>query len=271
VASTAELDLSPEASLLAPDEPPAFEVIGGAAESPFLITCDHAGNRLPRLLGSLGLPEPELIRHIAWDLGAAQVTRHLARELGAFAILQTYSRLVIDCNRQPGVPSSIPEISESTSIPGNQALSEAAAKRRERDVFVPYHARIVQELERRERAAQPTVLIAMHSFTPVFHGVPRPWHVGMLYNRDARLGHALLAMLRADPELVVGDNQPYAVSDLSDYGVPVYGEQRGVPHVEIEIRQDSLLEAAGQLAWARRFAGLLPAALATLGVSSRLA
>ena len=127
MASTAELDLSPEASLLSPDEPVAFEVVEGSGRSPFLITCDHAGRRLPRLLGTLGLPEAELTRHIAWDLGAAQVTRHLAQELGAFAILQTYSRLVIDCNRHPGVPSSIPTVSESTTIPGNEALPEAAA------------------------------------------------------------------------------------------------------------------------------------------------
>jgi predicted N-formylglutamate amidohydrolase len=265
VASTAELDLSAEASLLSPDEPAAFEVVEGSARSPFLITCDHAGRRLPRLLGTLGLPEVELTRHIAWDLGAAQVTRHLARELGAFAILQTYSRLVIDCNRRPGVPSSIPTVSESTTIPGNDALPDVAAKRRERDVFLPYHERILQEVERRERAAQPTVLIAMHSFTPIFHGVPRPWHVGMLYHRDPRLGHALLTLLRADPELVVGDNQPYSVGDLTDYGIPVYGEQRGILHVEIEIRQDLLMEAAGQLAWAKRFAELLPAACAPLG------
>jgi predicted N-formylglutamate amidohydrolase len=265
VASIAEFELSPDAPLLAPDEPAAFEVIEGAARSPFLITCDHAGKRLPRLLGTLGLPEAELGRHIAWDLGAACVARSLAQQLGAFAILQTYSRLVIDCNRQPGVPSSIPTTSESTAIPGNEALPAAAAARRARDIFTPYHERIVHELERRARTAEPTVLIAMHSFTPIFHGVPRPWHVGMLYNRDARLGHALLALLRADPALVVGDNEPYAVGDLSDYGIPVYGEQRGIPHVEIEIRQDLLLEEAGQAAWAKRFAELLPVACATFG------
>ena len=263
--SSAELELSPEASLLAADEPAAFEVVQDAAQSPFLITCDHAGNRLPRLLGSLGLPESELGRHIAWDLGAAQVARHLAQQLGAFAVLQTYSRLVIDCNRPLGAASSIPTLSEDTAIPGNEALPASAAARRARDIFTPYHARIVEELERRALAAQPTVLIAMHSFTPVYQGAARPWHVGILYNRDARLSRALLALLRADPALVVGDNEPYSVGDLSDYGVPVYGEQRGIPHVELEIRQDLVLEEAGQLAWARRFAGLLPIACATFG------
>jgi len=254
------------APLLAPDEPPAFEVIEDQRCSPFLITCDHAGRLLPRALGTLGLPESELSRHIAWDLGAAQVARRLAHELGAFAILQTYSRLAIDCNRPLGVPSSIPLISEDTLIPGNHDLSPAQAAERARAIFQPYHARIASEFERRAKAAQPTVLIAMHSFTPTFKGVSRPWHTGMLYNRDARLGRALIALLRRDSELVVGDNEPYSVSDLSDYGVVEYGEKRGIVHVEIEIRQDALLDEAGQEAWAKRFASLLPEALIGLAL-----
>jgi len=261
-----DLESTPVPPLLAPDEPAAFEVIEDLRRSPFLITCDHAGKRLPRALGDLGLPEAELSRHIAWDLGAAQVARSLARELGAFAILQTYSRLVIDCNRPLGVPSSIPLISENTVIPGNEALSPSAAAERARAIFQPYHARILSEFERRAQAAQPSVLIAMHSFTPSFMGVSRPWHAGMLYNRDARLGRALIELLRRERELVVGDNEPYSVSDLSDYGVVVYGERRGIPHVEIEIRQDLLSDEAGQEAWAKRFARLLPEACAGIAL-----
>jgi predicted N-formylglutamate amidohydrolase len=257
---TADLESNPVPPLLAPDEPAAFEVIEDQQRSPFLITCDHAGKRLPRALGSLGLPESELGRHIAWDLGAAQVARLLARKLGAFAILQTYSRLAIDCNRPLGVPSSIPLISESTAIPGNQGLSQAEADERARSIFQPYHSRILSEFERRAKAAQPSVLIAMHSFTPTFMGVSRPWHAGMLYNRDQRLARALIELLGRDRELVVGDNQPYSVSDLTDYGVVEYGEKRGIAHVEIEIRQDLLSDEAGQETWAERFANLLPEA-----------
>ena len=264
--TAADLESPEVPALLAPDEPAPFEVIEDEKQSPFLITCDHAGKRLPRALGDLGLPESELERHIAWDLGAAQVARCLARELGAFAILQTYSRLVIDCNRQVDVPSSIPIISENTVIPGNQGLSAAAAAERARAIFHPYHRRILSEFERRERALQPSILIAMHSFTPSFKGESRPWHAGMLYNRDVRLGRALLTLLREDPELVVGDNEPYAVSDLSDYGVVVYGERRGIPHVEIEIRQDLLADEAGWLAWGKRFARLLPEACAKFAI-----
>jgi predicted N-formylglutamate amidohydrolase len=255
-----------EPSLLAPDEPAAFDAIEGAPGSLFLLTCDHAGNRLPRQLGDLGLPAHELERHIAWDIGAAAVTRLLARELGAFAILQTYSRLVVDCNRPVGVATSIPVVSESTEIPANQRLSAGAAAERVRAIFRPYHDRIVSELERRKRCAQPTVLVAMHSFTPVFHGLARPWHVGMLYQRDVRLGRALLELLRKEPGLVVGDNEPYSVNDASDYGVVVYGEGRGIPHVEIEVRQDLISDEAGQIAWAKRFARLLPLACAELGL-----
>src|SRR6478609_10129472 len=251
--------------LLAPDEPPAFEVIEDQARSPFLITCDHAGKRLPRALGTLGLPESELSRHIAWDLGAAPVARLLARELGAFAIWQTYSRLVIDCNRPLDVPSSIPVISEYTVVPGNQELSPGQKAERARAIFHPYHDRIVSEFERRARVAQPSVFIAVHSFTPPFKGVSRPWHTGMLYNRDVRLGRALIELLRGEG-WVVGDNEPYAVSDLSDYGVVVYGEKRGIAHVELEIRQDLLESEAGQIEWAKRFARLLPGACAGIAL-----
>jgi predicted N-formylglutamate amidohydrolase len=259
-----ETELPPSASLLESDEPAPFEVIEDSTGSPFLLTCDHAGNRLPRALGDLGLAPADRERHIAWDIGAAGVTRALARELGAFAALQTYSRLVIDCNRPLGVPSSIAVLSEDTSIPGNQGLSPAAAERRAREIFEPYHARIRQELSRRASVGQKTVLIAMHSFTPSFKGVARPWHVGMLYNRDTRLAHALLEQLRQDPELVVGDNEPYSVSDLSDYGVVQYGERLGNLYVEVEIRQDLLSSEADQAGWAKRFAELLPRACATL-------
>jgi predicted N-formylglutamate amidohydrolase len=255
-------------SFFEPDEAAVFEVIEDRSKSPFLITCDHAGRQVPRLLGSLGLPESDLVRHIAWDIGAGGVARFLAADISAFAILQTYSRLVIDCNRPLGVPSSIADISEDTVIPGNRNVGRDGAERRARAVFTPYHERIRHELERRARTQQPTALVAMHSFTPIFRGVARPWHVGVLYNRDARLAHALLALLRGDPALEVGDNEPYAVSDATDYGVVEHGERRGIPYVEVEIRQDLLSDEAGQVAWARRLAELLPEALATFDATS---
>jgi predicted N-formylglutamate amidohydrolase len=183
--------------------------------------------------------------------------------LNAAVILQTYSRLVIDCNRDPNVPSSIPEISESTEIPGNHGLDEAARAARVDAIFRPYHNAIAAALDRRAAADRASALVALHSFTPVFKGVPRPWHVAVLFNRDPRLAHALAELLRAEGDLMVGENEPYRVSDLTDYTVPVHGERRALPHVEIEIRQDLITDPAGQREWAERLARLLPAAYAS--------
>jgi predicted N-formylglutamate amidohydrolase len=242
--------------MLYPDEPPPFTVVNRNAASPWVITCDHASNRLPRALGTLGISEAERARHIGWDIGAAAVSRRLAARLDGLAILQNYSRLVIDCNRPPGVESSIPARSENTLIPGNASITEADAALRRTAIFDPYHAAIEAELDARQAAGRPAVLVAMHSFTPLYDGVSRPMHAGVLYNRDARLAHALLDGLRAEP-LVVGDNAPYSVSDESDYGIPVHGERRGLLHVEMEVRQDLIAEPEGQVEWAELLARLL--------------
>jgi predicted N-formylglutamate amidohydrolase len=231
-----------------------------AGSSVFFLTCEHAGRVFPRRLGSLGLPEHETLRHIAWDIGIAGVGRGLSGLLDATVVLQTYSRLVIDCNRDPAVPSSIPEISELTEIPGNLGLCEADRAARIEAIFRPYHDAIAAALDHRAAQGRPTVLVALHSFTPVFKGVARPWHVAVLFNRDPRLAHALAELLRTEGDLTVGENEPYRVSDLTDYTVPVHGERRGLPHVEIEIRQDLITNPAGQAAWAERLARLLPAA-----------
>jgi predicted N-formylglutamate amidohydrolase len=251
-----------EAPLLDRDEPDPVTLDNEAGRSVFFLTCDHAGRIIPRRLNGLGLPEHETRRHIAWDIGIGAVGRQLSRLLDAALILQTYSRLVIDCNRDPTVPSSIPEISETTAIPGNRGLGETARAARVEAIFRPYHEGIAAALDRRAAAGRATALVALHSFTPVFKGVARPWHAAVLYNRDARLAHPLFELLNAEEGLVVGDNEPYAVSDLTDYTVPVHGERRGLPHVEIEIRQDLIADPAGQTAWAERLARLLPAAYA---------
>jgi predicted N-formylglutamate amidohydrolase len=250
------------AALLEPDEPEPVTLENEAGGSVFFLTCEHAGRVFPRRLGTLGLPEHETLRHIAWDIGIGAVGRELSRRLDAAVILQTYSRLVIDCNRDPNVPSSIPEISESTEIPGNRGLGEAARAARADAIFRPYHNAIEAALDRRATANRATALVALHSFTPVFKGVPRPWHVAVLFNRDPRLAHDLAELLRAEGDLMVGENEPYQVSDLTDYTIPVHGERRGVPHVEIEIRQDLITEPAGQREWAERLGRLLPAAYA---------
>lgn len=248
--------------LLTSEDPQPFEVVRPHGGSRFVLTADHAGRRVPRALGDLGVAESELRRHIAWDVGIEPLARAVSERLDAFLILQTYSRLVIDPNRPPGSPQSIVARSERTDIPGNQGLSQAAIEARQREVFWPYHRRIAEELDRRRAEGREAVLISLHSFTPTYMEDARRWHAGVLYNRDARLAHALRARLEADPTLVVGDNQPYALGDLSDYTVPVHGEQRGLPHVEIEVRQDLLADEAGVTAWADRLARDLTLAIA---------
>ena len=251
-------------TLLANDEPSPVRVLCEAGASDLFLTADHAGRAIPRSLGNLGLPDYELRRHIAWDIGIAGVTERLSEALDASAVLQTYSRLVIDCNRDPVVQSSIPEISETTEIPGNLRLTAQQRAIRRDEIFTPYHARIRAMLDARQSAGRRTVYVAMHSFTPVFKGESRAMQVGVLYNRDAKLANIMLELLRAEGDLVVGDNAPYAVSDVTDYGVPVHAESRGLPHVEIEIRQDLIADEAGQVAWAARFQRLLTAALGRL-------
>jgi predicted N-formylglutamate amidohydrolase len=246
-------------TLLGEGDPPPVEVLRAGGTSPWLLIADHAGQAVPARLDRLGLPQHALDRHIGWDIGIAGVTASLAERLDACAILQAYSRLVIDCNRPLDAPGSIVARSDGTDVPGNAALDSDARDSRIAEIFAPYHARIEAELDRRARGERPTILVAMHSFTPEMGGIARPWHAGVLYQRDARLAHALRDLLREEGDLVVGDNQPYAVSDATDYAIPVHAERRGLPHVELEIRQDLIADASGQKAWAERLARLFGA------------
>lgn len=222
--------------------------------SPFLLACDHYGRLMPKKLRDLGLSESELSRHIAYDIGIAGVAERLAKMLGAHLVAQRYSRLVIDCNRPPTVASSIPVISEATAIPGNENTSPEQRQARRTEIFEPYHRRIDAVIDERSQAKRATVLVALHSFTPVYDGVARPWHIGALYHRDRILPPLLVRHLREEAELVVGDNKPYAVSDLTDYTIPVHGEARGLVNTGIEIRQDLITEEGGQQQWAERLA-----------------
>jgi predicted N-formylglutamate amidohydrolase len=251
-------------TLLAADEPHPVTVHNNAGRSPLLLVADHAGVAFPRTLGSLGVSAADLKRHIAYDIGIAGVGRRLAEALDAVLIAQNYSRLVIDCNRPLDAPSSVAEVSELTPIPGNVGLNKSERAARADEIFRPYHARIEAELDRRRAEARATALIALHSFTPVFKGAARPWHAALLYNRDPRLGRALSAMLKEEPGLIVGDNEPYVVSDATDYTIPVHGERRGLPHALIEIRQDLIADDSGQRHWADLLARVLPQAYAAM-------
>jgi predicted N-formylglutamate amidohydrolase len=247
-------------ALLAPDEPPPFSQWRPEGRSNFVILADHASRRIPRCLDDLGLPESELLRHIAWDIGALAVAQQVAAALDAPLIAQNYSRLVIDCNRDPEVATSIPTLSEWTSIPGNLGLGAAQVGARRAQIFDPYHDCIRALLDARLAAGRPTILVAQHSMTNIYKGVSRAMHAAILYNRDRRFAGLVLDLLRREEGLVIGDNEPYFVSDETDYTIPRHGEARGLPHVEIEIRQDLVGDEAGQSEWAQRITRALRAA-----------
>jgi predicted N-formylglutamate amidohydrolase len=247
-------------TLLSADDPPPFSEWCAQGQSNFVIIADHASRRIPLKLGDLGVSEAELQRHIAWDIGCLGVARQVAEALDAPLIAQNYSRLVIDCNRDPQVPTSIATQSEWTDIPGNVGLSPEAIAARRSEIFDPYHSRIRAVLDARLAAGRTTILVAQHSMTDVYKGVRRPMHAAILYNRDRRFAGLMIDMLRGEPGLVVGDNEPYFVSDETDYSIPRHGEARSLPHVEIEIRQDLIRDAAGQSEWAERIARALQGA-----------
>jgi predicted N-formylglutamate amidohydrolase len=253
--------------LLAFDEPGPFRILRESASSPYLLTADHAGRVIPRALHGLGLTESDLVQHIAWDISIAGVTERLSKLLNATAVLQPYSRLVIDCNRRPDLSSAFPEVSEWTTIPGNQGLSITDQQLRHKEIFEPYHRTIKQVIETREASGRDIYYIAMHSFTPVYKGVTRPMHVAVLYNRLPRLSRRLAHLLRTETNFVVTENKPYRVTDETDYGVPVHAEQRGLDYIEIEIRHDLIMTESGQNAWATLLARLLPMAISDLELS----
>ena len=242
--------------LLGADEPSPVTIELPAATSDFVLTCDHASPRVPKALGTLGLSHTELSSHIAWDIGAASVAQLLSERLDATLIMQNYSRLVVDCNRLPTAVDSIPLRSEWVDIPGNEGLDAAAIAARRAEIFAPYHDALHALLEQRQLDRRQTLLIAVHSFTPTYLNVSRPWSVGLMYRNDARLAKVLLPLLRKDKRMEVGDNQPYGIED-ADYGLPNYGESRGLPHIGIEIRHDLIADEAGQKTWAGRLASLL--------------
>ncbi len=249
---------NPEAApLLAPDEPPAFELVNAAGKARFLLICDHASRRVPRALDGLGLEDWQLLRHIGWDIGAAEVARALASQLSAPLVLAGYSRLVIDVNRRLADPSSIPEVSDGVAVPGNKALSRAQAERRVAGLFEPYHAAVEAALARWTARALVPGLVSIHSFTPVFGGFERPWHIGVLWDRDPRIAVPLLAALGRLDGVAVGDNEPYSAREPKGYSVTAHAGSRGYPHVAIEIRQDLIDTRQGAALWAGRLAAAL--------------
>lgn len=251
-------------TLLAANDPPPVETINPRGASPFLLIGDHAGRAVPASLGSLGLGEDEMTRHIAWDIGIAGLGEHLSAALDAVFIRQAYSRLVIDCNRDPHAPDAIPAISDGTPVPANQRLTPPDRAARTDAIHAPYQAAIAAELARRDAAGRGAVLVSLHSFTPMMQGTARPWQIGVLHaGGDARFALATLRLLATRGDLTVGDNQPYAMDGI-DHTVPRHAFAARRRYVEIEIRQDLLATPEQQAGWS----DLLAALLQTAGASS---
>ncbi|WP_374367042.1 N-formylglutamate amidohydrolase [Dongia sp.] len=249
------------ASLLQPGDPPPVSVLNPAGRAPLVLFCDHAGQAIPRALGDLGLSAEARAQHIAWDIGIAEVAAILARELDAPAVLAGYSRLVIDCNRRLDDPTSIAQESDRIPVPGNRGLSAGDRARRADEIFRPYHAAVTAAIEAKLAAGQKPAILSLHSFTPVMNGFQRPWHFGILWNKDSRFPVPLMARLAELPDVCVGDNEPYTGRDEHGYSVVAHGEARGLPHALIEIRQDLISEPTGVALWAGKLLQVLPGLL----------
>ncbi len=248
-------------TLLGPDDPPPFETLNEESTSRVLLVCDHASCRVPAALDNLGLSETERTEHIGWDIGAGAVARRLSALLDAPAILAGYSRLVIDCNRPVGAPDRIPPVSDTVPVPGNMDLDQAAVDARIAEIFEPYHDAIAAALDRMTNAGQVPLLVAVHSFTPqLVGGDPRPWEIGICWDNDRRMADPMIERLRGDG-LRVGANEPYDFGVLTDYTLPVHGEDRGLPSLLMEIRNDEIRTPERVEIWAVRLAGHICALL----------
>jgi len=251
--------------LLAADEPAPFEVYNETGAAPVLLVCDHASRFIPRALAGLGLSEAELCRHIAWDIGVADVTRGLARRLDAPAVLSHFSRLVVDPNRAIGDDTLVPADSDGVDVPGNHDMTPQARAARVAEFHAPYHGAVERALTALVDRHGAAALVSMHSFTPVMDGIERPWHIGILWDHDGRLPVPLMEALRARG-IAVGDNQPYSGHDVQGYTLRLHAEAHGLPNVLIEVRQDLIDTHHGAAEWVDVLGEALVTVLAGLGL-----
>ncbi|WP_346900088.1 N-formylglutamate amidohydrolase [uncultured Roseibium sp.] len=241
------------------DAPVVVDNPGGGG--PFVLVCDHASNRMPPAFGGLGLSDADQVAHIAWDPGALGVSLELSRLLDAPLIHSTLSRLLVDCNRDQSAVDLIPEISEQTVIPGNQGLTPEERARRVALAHTPFHAAIDSVLDERQRLGQPTALVSVHTFTPVYKGAHRDCEIGLISDRDRRLADPALSLLKERSDWQVGDNDPYSPADGVYYTLTRHGENRGLVPLMIEIRNDRVKTPEAEKAWAQLLAGVLADAL----------
>ena len=252
--------------LLGEGDPAPVAIFNAGGRSPFVLLGDHVGNAIPRALGTLGLSAQDRCRHIGWDIGVRGLGEMLALALDAPFIHQAYSRLVIDCNRAPESTEAVLAISDGSRIPGNDPLAEGDRARRIDEIHRPYHEAIAALVKARMAARRTTVVIALHSFTPIMAGIARPWDIGVLHEKgDTRLAMAMLRRLARDQTLCVGDNQPYCM-DETDYTILRHAVAHGLPYAELEIRQDIIAEEEDQRSWCERLCAILPSAMREAGM-----
>lgn len=239
-----------------PPEHPPFSLLNPDGGPSMLLLCDHASNYVPPQYNGLGLPAAAFARHIAYDIGAAHVTAALSRRLDAPAILAGFSRLLIDPNRGADDPTLVMKLSDGAIIPGNRSVDAAGVADRIARFYQPYHQAIAARILAARALGVAPAIISLHSFTPVFQGRGRPWQVGILWDKDGRIAQPLLASLRADGSLCVGDNQPYSGELVGDC-MYQHGTKNGLPHVLIELRQDLIVENSDVESWAELLAAHL--------------
>ena len=239
-----------------PFETSAYELHNGNASGAVIFLCDHASNKVPDELGSLGLEASEFAAHIAYDIGAASLTRALADRSAAPAFLARWSRLVVDLNRGADDPTVVMKLSDGRIIPGNRALDRSGIEDRLARYHAPYHDAIAARIALARAGGMVPVLISMHSFTPVWRGKPRPWHIGVLWDKDSRLAIPLLKRLQREGDIVAGDNEPYTGA-LENDCLYRHGTMNGLPHVLVEVRQDLIADPQGVALWAERLDRIL--------------
>jgi len=250
-------DIDPADALIGPGDPPPFMTYNDHGRAPVLLVADHASPFFPAALNQLGLADWVLEKHVAWDIGVDELARCLADQLDAQLVMAGFSRLIIDPNRHPGDAGSIPEISDGIAVPGNQGLDDHQRAQRLHSFFKPYHEAIQRRLNSfLDRGVVPA-MIAVHTCTPVFDRIVRPWHIGIMWDKDPRIPSHLLSYFEQHPEICFGDNEPYSGRHPHDFTIDFHAESAGIPHVGFEVRQDLVSDPAG----AREWAGVLARAL----------
>ena len=243
-------DVNHSKILISETKPAVVTIENSGGRAPVLVTCDHASNLVPESLANLGLNDHDLQRHIAYDIGALDLSKAIADRLDAPLIHSGYSRLVIDLNRHLDDPSCIPIISEGTEIPGNHPLNQDQRQTRIDELFSPYHQKFAQTLDEFQARGIHPVILAIHTFTPVYHGIDRPWHTGVMWDTDDRMALPFMDNLNMRGDLIVGNNQPYTALDPLGYAFDIHARKRGLPHLFIEVRQDLVTDEVGVMRWA---------------------